>query len=389
MSVLVYFSIILLVGYLAGQLISLLKLPVITGYLIVGIIIGPFCLDIVPPDVIEHLSFLKHVTLAFIAFFIGSEFEKSQIKKLGKSVIIITIVQALGAVVLVTSVMFFIFHLSVSFSFLLGSISAATAPAAVLLVIKEYKARGPLTQTLLSVVALDDAICVILFGVTMSLVSTFNNGATLSVVSLLEPFWEIIGSVILGVFASIITFILIIKFVKNRESILTVTTAMIIGAAAIAYELHLSYLLTNMVFGAILANTNSKVIKVFPITEHITPPLYVAFFTLAGLTLELDLIPKMGLTGTGYILARASGKMIGCNLGARLGKAPDVVRKYLGLGMLPQAGVAIGLAVLAQERFPVIGKNLSAIVLAGVVFYEILGPLFAKIAIQKAQEAKI
>lgn len=386
MEVIMYFSIILIAGYLAGRLISLLKLPVVTGYLAVGIIIGPFCLDLIPEQAIKSMELLDHIALSFIAFFIGSEFEKSQIKRLGSSVLIIAVVQALGAVVLVFFTMRYIFRQPLSFSLLIGAISAATAPAAVLMVIREYKAKGPFTRTLLSVVAIDDVICVIVFGIITSIVTAFNKGSGLSIGSIFKPFIEIFGSALLGLLAAIVTYILITEVAKSNEDILTVILAILIGTSAIAYRLGLSYILTDMVFGAIIANANRKVTKVFSITEPITQTIYIVFFTLAGLTLQLDIIPQVGLVGLGYVLARAAGKMVGCYYGARLGNAPDTVQKYLGLGMLPQAGVAIGLALTVRQQFPDIGLELSTIVMSGVVFYEIVGPLFAKIAIQKSGE---
>ncbi|MDD4708426.1 MAG: cation:proton antiporter [Firmicutes bacterium] len=386
MEVIMYFSIILFAGYVAGRVISLFNLPVVTGYLVVGILIGPYCLDIVPDQAIHSLELIEHIALSFIAFFIGSEFEKSQLMGLGSSVFIIAVVQALGTVALVFITMRYIFLQPLSFSLLIGAISAATAPAAVLMVIKEYRAKGPLTRTLLSVVALDDVICVIVFGIIVSLVTALNGGEGLSVGSVSEPLVDIFGSVLLGLLAAAVTYIFVIGVAKTNEDILTIILAVLIGTTAAAYRLGLSYILTDMFFGAVIANTNRRVTKVFSIIEPITQPIYVAFFTLAGLTLQLDILPQVGLVGAGYVLARAAGKMAGCYFGARLGNAPGNVKRYLGLGMLPQAGVAIGLALTVRQMFPDIGLKLSTIVMAGVVFYEILGPLFAKLAIQKSGE---
>ena len=386
MEVIMYFSVILFAGYVAGRIISLFMLPVVTGYLVVGIIIGPYCLDIIPDQAIHSMELIEHIALSFIAFFIGSEFEKSQIKGLGSSVLIIAVVQALGTVVLVFVTMRYIFNQPLSFSLLIGAISAATAPAAVLMVIKEYRAKGPLTRTLLSVVALDDVICVIVFGIIVSLATALNGGAHFSIGSISGPLVDISGSVLLGLLAASITYIFVTGVAKTNEDILTIVLAVLIGTTAVAYRLGLSYILTDMVFGAVTANTNRRVTRVFSITEPITQPIYVAFFALAGLTLQLDIMPQVGLIGAGYVLARAAGKMAGCYFGARLGKASDNVQRYLGLGMLPQAGVAIGLALTVRQRFPDIGLKLSTIVMAGVVFYEILGPLFAKLAIQKSGE---
>jgi Kef-type K+ transport system membrane component KefB len=381
-----YFSVILFAGYAAGRIISLFKLPAVTGYLVIGIIIGPYCLDIIPDQAVHSMELIEHIALSFIAFFIGSEFEKSQIKGLGRPVLIIAVIQALVTVVLVFITMKYMFNQPLSFSLLIGAISAATAPAAVLMVIKEYRAKGPLTKTLLSVVALDDVICVIVFGIIVSLVTALNGGAHFSIGSISGPLVDISGSVLLGLLAAAITYIFIMGMSKTGEDILTIILAVLIGTTAVAYRLGLSYILTDMVFGAAVANTNRRVTKVFSIIEPITQPIYVAFFTLAGLTLRLGILPQVGLVGAGYVLARAAGKMAGCYFGAKLGKAPGNVQRYLGLGMLPQAGVAIGLALTVRQRFPGIGLELSTIVMAGVVFYEILGPLFAKLAVQKSGE---
>jgi len=387
MENLLYFSVLLMAGFITGKFVNILKLPSVTGYLLSGIIIGPYGFNIIPFNFIESMDFLKSVALAFIAFSIGSEFETTVLKKLGKSVFIVTIIQALAASLMVIIVMFFIFDQSLSLSLLLGAIAAATAPAATVMVIKQYEAKGPLTQTLLSVVALDDAVCVILFGVMLTIIKSLSSTGSEGNITLmlLHPFLEIIGSFALGMGASILTIILL-KLTRSREEITVIGSAIVIGVSVLAEKLGFSLLLTSMVLGGILANTTPNIRKIFSATSNITPPIYVAFFTFAGLTLEIGLLSKVGLIGIGYIFARAMGKILGCVIGGRLSKSPEVVTKYLGLGMLPQAGVAIGLSMVAKQQFPKIGNTISTVVLTGVVVYELIGPILAKIAIQRAGE---
>jgi Kef-type K+ transport system membrane component KefB len=278
MENLLYFSVLLMAGFITGKFVNILKLPSVTGYLLSGIIIGPYGFNIIPFNFIESMDFLKSVALAFIAFSIGSEFETTVLKKLGKSVFIVTIIQALAASLMVIVVMFFIFDQSLSLSLLLGAIAAATAPAATVMVIKQYEAKGPLTQTLLSVVALDDAVCVILFGVMLTIIKSLSSTGSEGNITLmlLHPFLEIIGSFALGMGASILTIILL-KLTRSREEIAVIGSAVVIGASVLAEKLGFSLLLTSMVLGGILANTTPNIRKIFSATSNITPPRIIYF----------------------------------------------------------------------------------------------------------------
>lgn len=387
MSSLYYLGIILLAGIVLGKLVSLLKLPNVTGYLIAGVLMGPSLLDLVSSNSAANLSILSDAALGFIAYNIGSQFELQNLKQLGKRVVIITIFEALGAVILLDLVLIFIFHVEIPFSIVLGSIGAATAPAATLMVVRQYKAKGPVVNTLLPVVAIDDAVGIILFGISMAIAKTLIgiNGNMSLAQTLLSPVLEIIYALLVGlVFGLLLT--LISKRAEGEDQLLSMTIACISVTIGISLKLNLSSPLSCMMLGATIANIAPRKERTLSIVDKITPPLFIAFFTLAGIELNLGILTKVGTIGIVYIITRALGKLLGSFLGARITKSPKTVQKYLGLTLIPQAGVAIGLAMVAEAALPEFGFSIRTIILSATVVYELIGPLLAKMALTKAGE---
>ncbi|NLJ73793.1 MAG: cation:proton antiporter [Firmicutes bacterium] len=386
MDVLLKLGIVLLVGLVGAKVARIFKLPNVSGYLVAGLFLGPSFFKLISSQDVETLAVISEFALAIIAFSIGSEFVLEDMKKLGSSIVIITLAEVVGALVVVFSVTFFIFKQPLAFSLVLASMSAATAPAATLLVMRQYRADGPLTRTILPVVALDDVFGIMAFGIAMSI-------ARLSVGSVDHSFlrmvsWsvlEIIGSIVLG-FVLGLCLTVLAKRAHDNDELLGVTLAFLGVATGLSKAWGLSSLLTSIVVGTTLVNLMHNSSRVFLTINHFTPPIYVLFFTLAGASLDLGVLFKVGALGVTYIFARAAGKMIGAWIGAKAVKAPPAVTNYLGLALLPQGGVSIGLSVLVRQMLPEYSVAITTIIMFSVLVYEVAGPIFAKIALEKAGE---
>lgn len=386
LNLLLKICIVLLVGAMGGKVANLFKLPNVSGYLVAGLFLGPSFFHYVKSGDIETFSVISELALAIIAFSIGSEFIIKDMLKLGKSIMIITLAEVIGAVVIVFSVMYFIFNQPFAFSIVIASMSAATAPAATLLVIKQFNAKGPLTKTVLPVVALDDVFGIIAFGIAMSLAKLSVGNQQFSAFTMFsEPFIEIGGSIVLGLILGALLS-LISKRAKGRDEMQIITLAAIGIATGLSTYLNLSPLLTCITMGTTLVNLVHKSKRIFDSVEDFASPVYVLFFTLAGASLDLSVLAAVGLMGLAYIVARAAGKMLGAWVGAKSVKADTAVRKYLGLTLLPQGGISIGLIVLVRQQLPEFATSISTIIMFSVLVYEISGPIFAKIALQKAGE---
>lgn len=386
MDVLFKIGIVLIVGILGGKIARIFKLPNVSGYLVVGLFLGTSFFKFVNAQDIEAFSVISEFALAVIAFSIGSEFIIKDMLKFGKSIVIITLAEVVGAILLVFSVMYFIFNQPFAFSIVIASMSAATAPAATLLVIQQYRAHGPLTRTILPVVALDDVFGIMAFGIAMALAKLSVGQNEVSLLRMLvEPLIEIGGSAILGLILGVILS-LIAKKATNRDSLQGTSLAFIALAAGLSKMLGVSPLLTSIMMGATLVNLVKNPKRVFSSVNDFVSPVYVMFFTLAGASLDLRILATVGLMGIAYILSRAGGKMIGAWLGAKSVKAEETVSKYLGLALLPQGGISIGLSLIVRQQLPEYAVAITTIIMFSVLIYEVSGPIFAKIAIDKAGE---
>lgn len=387
MDILLKICIVLAVGIVGGKLAKLAKLPNVSGYLVVGLFLGPSFFKLLNSDDLNSLNIISELALAFIAFSIGSEFVIKDMMKYGKKIFIITLAEVIGAVVVVFSVMYFAFNQSFAFSIVIASMSAATAPAATLLVMRQYRASGPVTKTLLPVVALDDVFGIIVFGIAISLAKMSVNDVKLSLGQMISgPLIEIFGSIILGFVLGFIL-ALISKKQNNRDDLQVYSLVAIGVGVGVSKLLGLSPLLTNIVIGTTIVNLMPRPAKVFNSINDFVSPFYVLFFTLAGASLDLSILFSVGLIGIAYIFARAFGKMFGAWVGAKSVKAEKTVTRYLGLGLLPQGGISIGLSVLVRQQLPSdLATIITTIIMFSVLVYETTGPIFAKIAISKAGE---
>ncbi|MCQ2496203.1 MAG: cation:proton antiporter [Lachnospiraceae bacterium] len=387
-NMLVYLAIALACALLSSKIMKLIKLPNVTGYLLVGLLVGPYCINLIPADIVESLGIIPKVALGFIAFSIGAEFKFSYLKKVGKAPIIIAIFESVGAVAVVDIVLIALGY-DVAFSLCLGAIAAATAPAATLMVVKQYKARGPVTETLLPVVALDDAVALMCFGISVAVAKAIEHtaGDESIVMTIISPLLEIIAALALGVIFGMI-FRFAVKWFTGRGNRLAVTYAMVFVCIGLGEMFGLSSLLACMALGATLVNTSSVSDIIFEQTDRMTPPVFMMFFFLSGAELDIAIIPEVGVIGIVYVLARVAGKMLGAWSGAKISHAEKNVQKFLGFTLIPQAGVAIGLATTAMSVVPDYGPKIRTIILCGTVIYELTGPVITKLALKKAGEIK-
>ncbi len=400
------FSTLLMVGFamVAGlaltRVMKVFNLPNVTGYLIAGLLIGPNFWELVTggsfgglisEEGLRSFSVITSVALGFIAFSIGGEFKLATIKKLGGKIIVITLTQALTTVAFVMAAMMFVrgdCENYVSRALLLGAIAAATAPAATLMVVRQYKAKGPVTETLLPVVAFDDAVGLIIFSVCFSLAEVFAVGGSVTAEKvILEPLREIGLSLAVGAaLGALLGFMC--RFFKSRDSRLMLMVCAVFLGVALSELLDLSSLLVCMMVGAVFANMRIDSIHILTHCEKWTPPLFMLFFVISGADLKLTVLPQVGLAGFIYVIVRAAGKYTGAFVGAAATHSERTVRDYLGLTLLPQAGVAIGMAqmVAASADLAVVSDQVVTVVLFATLIYELTGPIITKAALAGAGE---
>lgn len=409
METLLTLSIALFAGLMLSRLAKLFKLPAVTAYLVAGILVGPYCLGAFGIDGIgftsmeniHTFSIISDVALGFIAFSIGNEFRLAQLKKTGKQATIIGIFQAVTATVLVDIALISLHFLMpeklpLPSAIILGAVASATAPAATLMVVKQYKAKGPLTDILLPIVALDDAVGLILFAISFGIGKAMLMGRVDIVSIIVEPLLEVILSVLLGaVMGHIFTFFE--RFFHSRSKRLSMSVTFVLLTVAISmlkFEIggiHIAFssLLVCMMLGTMFCNECDFSEELMDRVDRWTSPLFILFFVISGAELELSvfkdyIIVIIGLT---YILVRSFGKYIGSYLSAKAVKCDPNVTKYLGVTLLPQAGVALGMAIKAEQLGPK-GAVVANITLFSVLIYELVGPYLTKIALLKAGDIK-
>jgi len=418
-------AIALFVGLLSSRLMKLLRLPNVTGYLISGIIFGPYVLgqyiggwtiEAGSPTNIQAISWISEIALGFIAFTIGCSFKASSLKAVGKRVVVITICEALGGALITIGGLFiaYIFlkeTLPISIILTLGAIACATAPAATLMVIRQYKARGPVVDTLIPVVAFDDAVALIAFSVLFSISKSLASSSDLSFVGIIVvPLLEILISLGLGAaLGFVVTFGC--RFFKSRANRMILAIAsilVVVGLSMLATTLgwkmfgedfSFSSLLSCMMIGAIFINFQKDAQRTIERIDQFTPPLYMLFFVISGANLNITIFASKDallviIVAAVYIVSRSIGKWTGAYASSKITHAEPTVQKYLGFTLLPQAGVAIGLATTASQTFSKLGFEkesslILAVILTSTIIYELVGPLITKIALNKANEIPV
>ncbi len=409
MQVLLLISTALLSGLLLSRLAKLAQLPAVTAYLVAGVLIGPFCLGAIGVpglgfnslEEVDAFSLVCDIALGFIAFSIGNEFRLSQLKKIGKQATVIGIMQAIFTTLVVDAFLIALHFimpdkLSLPAAIVLGAVATATAPAATLMVVRQYKAKGPLTDILLPVVALDDAVGLIVFAVSFGVAKALGAGRADIVSIVLEPLLEVILSLLLGAVMGFLFNFCERFFHSNSKRIamsvgfvfLTVALSMLkfeIGGVHIGF----SSLLVCMMLGTVFCNICDFSEELMGRADRWATPLLVLFFVLSGAELDLSVFGEMAVVVIGivYIISRSIGKYVGAYSSARLVKCDKNIVKYLGITLLPQAGVALGMAIKANE-LGADGAIVANITLFAVLIYELVGPLLTKISLTKAGDIK-
>lgn len=383
------FAALALAAALAGsKLAKVCKLPNVTGYLVLGILVGPYCFNLLHQEYIDTFSIITDVALVFIAFTIGAEFELKFLRKVGKAPIVIGIMEGLTATILVDIILLLI-GTEVPMALCIGAIASATAAASTMMVVKQYKCKGPLTNTLLPVVAIDDAVALICYGVSLAIAKLVSGGLGENVaLSIAKPFIEIIVSLLFGAALGFVLSLLC-KLFTGRGNRLACTLATLFFCLGICDKFEMSTLLACMMLGAVFANASAVSDKIFEPVDRLTPPIYMVFFIISGASLNVRIIPTLGVIGVIYVVFRVIGKSLGASLGATLCKCEPTVKKWMGLTLIPQEGVAIGLAALAQDAFPEYGQTIKTVILCGIIIYELIGPMVTKFALKKAGELTV
>jgi Kef-type K+ transport system membrane component KefB len=385
LNILTNLAIALILSLLAGKIVKKIHLPNVTGYLIIGLIAGPYCLKLLSIEVVEQFSIIPDIALGFIAFSIGAEFKLSYLKKVGKAPVIIAFTEAFGAVLVVDTILIATGN-DIAFSLVLGAIAAATAPAATLMVVRQYKAKGPVTEALLPVVAIDDAVALMAFGLSVAVAKAISSHGTASLsATLMEPLIEIVGGLIFGAILGVILKFLT-KWYTGRGNRLSVCVAMVLLCIGVSEVAGFSPLLACMAMSAVFVNIANISETIFEQVDRVTPPIFMLFFFVSGAELDISILPTVGVIGSLYVIFRVIGKVLGASLGAWISNAEGVVKKYLGFTLIPQAGVAIGLASVAMTVVPEYGNKIRTIILCGTVIYELFGPVITKLALKKAGE---
>lgn len=407
MTILFTLSTAIFVGLMLSRLAKKLSLPAVTAYLVAGILIGPYCLGALN---VQGLGFISHadvksysllsdIALGFIAFSIGNEFRLSQLKKTGKQATVIGIFQAVITTLLVDVVLIALHFimpdkLPLPSAIVLGAVAAATAPAATLMVVRQYKAKGPLTDILLPVVALDDAVGLMLFAASFGVAKAFMSGKVDVISVVVEPVLEIVLSLLLGLVMGLI-FTYFERFFHSRSKRLSMSVAFVLLTVALSmlkfevFGIHISFssLLVCMMLGTMFCNFCDFSEELMDRLDRWTAPFYILFFVISGAELELSVFTDVAIVVVGvvYILARSLGKYSGAFISAKSVKCDKQIVKYLGVTLLPQAGVALGMAIKAEE-LGAEGAVVANITLFAVLIYELVGPLLTKIALTKAGE---
>ena len=383
-------------GTIGGRIFQKIRIPQVVGYIIIGAIIGESGLNIVNHDTILRLQPFNYFALGLIGFMVGGELRKDVFRKYGKQLLIILLCEGMAPFILVTALIgvaggFILGDWKISFAMalLFGSIASATDPATTTEVLKEYRTRGPLTRTILGIVALDDGLALFLFAIASSIAGSLaGNTAGGFLKAFINPLYEIVGAISIGVIAGVV----LSKILRNyseKERILAFTIGAVLIVVGFSLAIHVEMLLAAMTLGVIVVNlTPRKSQEAFKLVETFTPPIYVLFFVLVGAKLNLRIMTSSTLLFVFiYLFGTIAGKISGSFIGTRISGAPESVKRYLPFGLFPQAGIAIGLSILAAQYFSGdIGNTLIIVITSTTFILQIIGPFFVKLAVTKAGE---
>ena len=389
-SIIISVALMLIAGFLLTRVTKLLRLPNVTAYIVAGILIGPYCLNLVPQRFIDGTSFLSDIALAFIAFSTGEFFKLDVLKKNGMKVVWITVFESVLASLLVFVLTFFILHMDLAFSIVLSALASATAPASTMMTIRQTGAKGDFVDTLLQVVALDDVVGLVLYSVAISIaLASLSGSQGFSFQTIGKPILLNMLTLFIGACFGLAMKLLMPQS-RSTDNKLIISVALLFAFCGVCVLLDVSPLLGCMVMGTVYTNIAEND-KLFKQLGYFSPPILLLFFVRSGMNFKLDALFNASgdldgvpliVVGVSYFLVRIVGKYAGAWLGCFVVKKDKLVRNYLGLALIPQAGVAIGLAALgARTLGGTMGSDLETIILASSVLYELLGPGCAKLAL--------
>lgn len=410
MNILLAVSVALLAGLLMTRLFKPLRLPSVTAYLIAGVLVGPYALGRLnlngmgfgSHESVESLALISEVALGFIAFSIGNEFRLSDLKKTGKQAFVIGVFQAFAATLVVDLALFAVHKImpdviSLPQVLTLGAIATATAPAATLMVVRQYKAHGPLTKLLLPIVALDDAVGLIVFAVSFGIAKTLISGTIDMISIIVNPLIEIVASLLLGAIMGMVL-TLLEKLFNSNTNRLNLTIGAVLLTASISMlkfnigpvEIHFSSLLSCMMLGTMFCNICPLSHDLMAAADKWTSPIFALFFVISGAELELGVFTSASIViiGAVYIITRCIGKYLGTFISAKMTHCAPQISKYLGITLFPQAGVALGMCATASSQLGEVGDLIRNITLFAVLIYELVGPVMTRMALTAAGEIK-
>ena len=385
-------GLILLLALLAGHLVQFIRVPAVTGYILAGVALGPSVLGWVSADNLAALEVLSEVAIGLILVSVGSVFHYARFLRFGKRIFYLTMCESVAAASLVGLGTFAGGH-AWQIAGLLGAVAIATAPASTLMVIRESNSHGPLTDTLLGIIAVNNIFCLTAYSLVAAAIdldaSLGAPGLLLQTLygSLYPLVWQLLGSAALGFLVGLMLAGWATKVADQGEMLILMAGSVLL-CVGVARIMDLSSLVATLAVGGTMVNLSARSRRLFNALSHTDPPFYAIFFVIAGADLDVSLVAGMGVLGTFYVFARATGKFLGARLGARwLGMDP-VVQRLLGFGLMAQAGLAVGLTLTINRRFPDYAVVINTVVLSSVVIYEMVGPISAKLAILRSGEAR-
>lgn len=380
-------AILMLAGLIGGSLANKSRLPTVTGYILFGLVLGPSFLNLITTDIYNNLTFVNDLALGMLAVSIGAELHTQMFKRFGKNLSIISLGNSFSTALLVTLATWML-GMEFRFALILGVVSMTISPSGVVAVVKDKKAKGEMTQNLLGLVALDNLICIITFGIVVAFIQSAGASDTSGAAALMGALLDILLAAILGIVVGFIFSYFVQRQLDNDRS-LVLLLALILLNTGLSNWLGYSPILTNIMTGVAITNLTNRKAWLASLLDRVELPIFIVFLTLAGAKLDLAIIPTVGLIGLGYIVARVIGRVFGTYLFASFTDMSSKVKKNLGFGLLPQAGIAIGLATIAERNVGGDPGVITGIVLTGVIFFEIFGPLLLEKAINNVGEGTV
>ncbi len=381
-----YIAIILITGMAGGKLAKKLKLPTVTGYILMGLVLGPSVLNFITSEIYYELGFVNELALGMLALSVGTELHYRVFKAFGKNLIILSLGNTLLAGVTVVLVTWFL-GMPFQYALILGPLAMSVSPAGVVEIVKEKKSEGEMTQNLLGLVAFDNLVTILAFGVMVSFVQSLGNDSGASGLILVGTvLLDILFAFLVGIISGLFVSYFIRSEKTGNDKLMTLLIAALLFNSGVAHYFGLSPILTNMIAGVAISNLTSRKILIASLLDRIELPIFILFLTLSGAHIDISIIGQVGLIGLGYIIARSFGKYMGIAVFSQFTSITKKVRFNLGFGLLPQAGIAIGLATIAERSLPDVSGAITGVVLTGVIFFEIFGPLLLGKALDRVGE---